>query len=126
MNRAPIAFFTYKRPLHTLKSLESLANNQGADRSELFIFSDDLDWCKHNLKFDASIHFVDVNQQQNFHLDLHLMSHCKSNVIANSSFSWWAAWLNQNRDKTIIAPKQWYANNAMSTKDLIPGTWIQL
>jgi hypothetical protein len=93
---------------------------------ELFVFSDDLDWCKHNLKFDAPIHFVDVNQQQNFHLDLCLMSHCKSNVVANSSFSWWAAWLNQNGDKTIVAPKQWYAQNALSTTDLIPGTWIQL
>lgn len=93
---------------------------------ELFVFSDDLEWCENNLKFDISTYYVDVNQQQNFHLDLYLMSHCRSNVIANSSFSWWAAWLNQNRDKTIIAPKEWFANNVMSSKDLIPDTWIQL
>jgi hypothetical protein len=90
---------------------------------EVFVFSDDLDWCKANLQLDDSIHFVDANQKQNFHLDMYLMSHCKHNVIANSSFSWWAAWLNQNQNKIVIAPQNWYSDKSLSTKDLIPSSW---
>jgi hypothetical protein len=59
---------------------------------------------------------------------MHLMSLCKHNVIANSSFSWWGAWLNNQHDKIIISPKQWYNNLEMNlqTKDLIPSEWIRI
>lgn len=90
---------------------------------EVFVFSDDLDWCKSNLKFDNIIHYVDANQKQNFHLDMFLMSHCKHNIIANSSFSWWAAWLNQYQSKIVVAPQNWFPNKALNTKDLIPASW---
>jgi len=90
---------------------------------EVFIFSDDLDWCKANLKLEDVVYYVDANQQQNFHLDMYLMSHCKHNVIANSSFSWWAAWLNQNKYKIVVAPANWYADKSLNTKDLIPTSW---
>jgi hypothetical protein len=56
------------------------------------------------------------------------MSHCKHNIIANSTFSWWGAWLNENPEKIIIAPKRWFANEEMQaqTQDLIPESWIRL
>jgi len=72
------------------------------------------------------MHFVDSNQKQNLHLDMVLMSHCKHNIIANSSFSWWAAWLNQNSDKMVIAPKKWFNDVSINTHDLIPSEWIKL
>ena len=91
---------------------------------EVFVFSDDLEWCKNNLKLEDKLHFLDVNQKTNFHMDMYLMSQCKHNVIANSSFSWWAAWLNQNKNKQVIAPQNWFANTSLNTKDLIPASWI--
>lgn len=93
---------------------------------EIFVFSDDLQWCKTHLEFTNSINFVDANEKENMHLDIFLMSICKHNIIANSSFSWWGAWLNQNPKKIVIAPQKWFANTALDTTDLIPKDWIKL
>lgn len=90
---------------------------------ELFVFSDDIPWCKENLKYNFPIHFVETH---NAHSDMYLMSLCKHNVIANSSFSWWGAWLNANPKKMVIAPKQWIADPSVNTKDVIPVSWIKL
>lgn len=89
----------------------------------LFVFSDDISWCRDNFKFDLPIEFVETN---NPHSDLYLMTQCKHNIIANSSFSWWGAWLNNYPDKIIVAPKQWFANKNIDTKDVIPKKWIML
>jgi hypothetical protein len=90
---------------------------------ELFIFSDDISWCRNNLTFCQPLHFVETNNAAS---DLYLMSQCRHNIIANSSFSWWGAWLNQNHDKIIIAPKQWIADKSVDTKDIIPESWVKL
>jgi hypothetical protein len=54
------------------------------------------------------------------------MSKCKNHIIANSSFSWWGAWLNPNKEKIVIAPKNWFANNKINTSDLVPKSWIRV
>ncbi len=92
----------------------------------LFVFSDDLEWCKNNFKFDLPINFVDSNDASNAHFDMHLMKHCKNAIIANSSFSWWAAWLNANPKKIIVAPIKWFNDASIDTSDLIPETWIKI
>lgn len=90
-----------------------------------FIFSDDMTWVKDNLDIGPSAFFIDHNTNQESYNDMRLMSACKHNIIANSSFSWWGAWLNQNAEKIVIAPKQWFSKST-DTSDLIPAAWVRL
>ena len=71
-----------------------------------FIFSDDIEWCKNNIKHPRSV-YVDINRDYQSFNDMRLMSICKHNIIANSSFSWWSSWLIQNKQKIVICPKKW-------------------
>jgi hypothetical protein len=89
-----------------------------------FVFSDDIQWCKSHFNSD-NFHFVQGNEGTNSYKDMQLMSYCKHNIIANSSFSWWGAWLNNNLGKIVIAPERWL-NVGYSTKDLIPEEWIKI
>ena len=89
-----------------------------------FIFSDDVDLVKKTFFFfnNEKYIFIDTNSPIN---DLNLMSKCKHFIIANSSFSWWAAWLSKNKHKIICAPKKW-VRAKISTSDLIPESWIKI
>lgn len=93
---------------------------------KVFIFSDDMNWVKGNLKLTNECVYVDFNTGENSVFDMYLMSQCKHNIIANSSFSWWGAWLNQNPHKTVIAPEKWFADKKLNTKDLIPNSWLKM
>ncbi len=96
----------------------------------LFVFSDDIGWTYGFLKFKHKIPvtYIDNNNvMDNTHLDFLLMRKCKHNIIANSTFSWWAAWLNENPDKLIFAPKEWYVGKLNdATMDLIPPNWFRI
>ncbi|AKF24141.1 hypothetical protein YH65_01015 [Sulfurovum lithotrophicum] len=94
--------------------------------THFFIFSDDLDWAKENLNFIENITFVSLDKDTPDHEEMYLMSQCKHNIIANSSFSWWGAWLNQNEDKIVVAPKKWFNDTTINTNDLVPKEWIRL
>lgn len=91
-----------------------------------FIFSDDIEWVKNNLKFEKPVDFVSGTISKTHFHDFYLMSACKHNIIANSSFSWWAAWLNPNPLKQVIAPARWFNNAKLNTTDLIPEGWHTL
>jgi hypothetical protein len=94
----------------------------------LVFFSDDITWVKEQFKsLKHPTIFVD-NNTDNGCIDMFLMSSCKHNIIANSSFSWWAAWLNKNQSKTVICPRKWFNDSEMQNeaKDLIPKEWIRL
>lgn len=90
------------------------------------VFSDDIAWVHRHFNLEYPTIVVDHNNLDSAHVDLHLMSLCKCNILANSTFSWWGAWLNSNLDKIVIAPKKWFKNSNNNTKDLIPGSWISL
>lgn len=92
---------------------------------EVFVFSDDPKWVQENLKTEFKTHYVTHNQDKNEE-DIRMMSLCHHNIIANSSFSWWGAWLNENPNKIVIAPKNWFKDTSKDTKDLIPLDWIRL
>jgi hypothetical protein len=93
-----------------------------------FIFSDDIEWCKENFSFiENKKKFVDHSYAGfKFSDYLQLMKLCKSFIIPNSTFAWWAAWLNENKNKTVIVPKKWMNDPAINTQDLIPPDWIQI
>lgn len=88
-----------------------------------YIFSDDIEWVKNNLKIDNKTVYVSNGSIQDYE-ELYLMSQCRHNIIANSSFSWWGAWLNKDVNKVVIAPKKW--DNSGKSNDIVPGSWIKL
>ncbi len=94
--------------------------------STFFVFSDDIQWAKDNLKINSNIIWVDGNDSSRNFEDIYLMSYCNHNIIANSSFSWWGAWLNDHKDKKIIAPKAWFYSNQFNVNDLCCQDWVLL
>ncbi|MBA3816486.1 MAG: alpha-1,2-fucosyltransferase, partial [Parachlamydiaceae bacterium] len=92
------------------------------------VFSNDIEWCKNNFT-NIAREFIFIEGEAHYH-DLYLMSMCKHNIICNSSFSWWGAYLNNNPDKIVVAPAKWfnplYEAKDNSTKDLIPEEWMRI
>lgn len=93
-----------------------------------FVFSDDIKWASENLEIPYGCHFISGNEGSKSYIDMQLMSQCRHHIIANSSFSWWGAWLNNKQNKLVVAPNQWFLDNKLNaqTKDLIPQSWIRI
>lgn len=91
---------------------------------KFLVFSDDLDWCKENFKGEK---FVFIENERDYY-EMYLMSLCTNNITSNSSFSWWGAWLNKNKDKVVVGPQNWFGNalQSLKTEDIIPDNWIRL
>jgi hypothetical protein len=110
---------------HTNLSLEYYKKALSlVDHTKVLIFSDEIEYCRENF-IDKKYFF---HYSEDDLLDLYLMSLCHNNIIANSTYSWWGAWLNKNKNKKIIAPKKWFgpSNSHFDTKDLIPESWIKI
>lgn len=92
----------------------------------LYIFSDDMPWTRRNLKFPYKCIYVGHNKGKNSYEDMRLMTYCNHNIIANSSFSWWGAWLNENPTKIVVAPKKWFNDESIIQTDATPKEWVRL
>lgn len=105
---------------HAIKHINDCVENP-----EFFVFSDDIEWAQRTFANYDIRAFVGHNNGARNYIDMQLMSLCKYNIIANSTFSWWAAWLNQNPGKIVISPQEWFVNG-QSSHDLIPPNWIKI
>lgn len=91
-----------------------------------FIFSDEPAAVMEAFSFDCPVTVVDINGPTEVHFDLSLMAACKHFVIANSSLSWWGAWLGAHNEKRVIAPEKWFLTEQKNTKDLLPDNWLRI
>jgi Glycosyl transferase family 11 len=106
------------------RSVARIAERVG--NPHLFLFSDDPEWVAANLRFEHPVTLVSEAAGHKEHEDLRLMSACRHHIIANSSFSWWGAWLNPRRDKVVIAPRRWMNDSRVDDRDVVPPTWIRV
>jgi hypothetical protein len=93
---------------------------------KFFVFSDDPEWAQDNLELPGQMVAIKHNLGTNDVEDLRLMQHCKHFIIANSSFSWWGAWLSVAPGKTVIAPSQWFRKDRSPSEDRIPSSWVRI
>jgi len=102
---------------------------QSVENPKYFVFSDDVDWVRKKWPYSLvpEPRFASNYSEVKDYHDMQVMAKCKHNITANSSFSWWGAWLNRNPNKIVISPDQWFKNKEMQNKthDLIPPTWIR-
>ena len=91
----------------------------------IFVFSDDIFWSKAHLDISNQVTWVPKGPEERDYEHLFLMTKCKHNIIANSSFSWWGAWLSRNPDKIVIAPRTWFRKKLYS-EDIVPASWVRL
>lgn len=113
----------FKRALNKMIETKSI--------KDVFVFTEDTEWVKEKFSdygLNLNYHFISeaLENHEDYH-ELYLMTQCKSNIISNSSFSWWGAYLNQNKDKTVIAPNKWTNTNTnIRFKDIVPSEWVEI
>jgi hypothetical protein len=114
-----------QEPEYYISALELLKSGRAIE--QIFVFSDDIAWCKNNLSFTIPYYFMDYEAGENKYVtDLHLMSLCKHFIISNSTFGWWAAWLSNSKGKMVFAPANWYKDTSFNSADIIPSDWIKI
>lgn len=105
-------------------ALGRLVELTGERTLELFVFSNDIDWCRRELQLGQRTSFVEGNSGP---VDMHLMKRCRHHIVANSSFSWWGAWLSDHPGKVVIAPRTWFSDAAADAEiEIVPPSWVRL
>ena len=107
------------------RAAELVAERAGGDPL-VFVFSDDPAWAAANLKLGLRLRIVDHNGSDRAAEDLRLMAACRHHILANSSFSWWGAWLNPSADKIVVAPRPWFRDPSLDDSTIVPDRWIRL
>jgi Glycosyl transferase family 11 len=119
---AASAYFHTCQPAYYKRAMDKMLEHE--PHAEFFVFSDDMAWSREHIRPHRPLHFVDLNAPAS--VDLHLLSSCSHHIMANSSFSWWGAWLNDSPTKRVIAPVLWFKDPSIDTRDLLPSTWQRL
>jgi Glycosyl transferase family 11 len=119
------------RSVHGVCDLDYYARAMAAIEARVaapsyFVFSDDPDWTRANLISAHPMTFITANPGARAYRDMRLMSLCQHHIIANSSFSWWGAWLNPQAAKIVVAPSQWFAGGHNDARDLLPASWLRV
>ena len=98
---------------------------KSVENPEFFVFSDDIQWAKENIALGPRCRYIDHNKGEDAHNDMRLMSLCRHHIVANSSFSWWGAWLNPDPRKIVVAPERWFAAD-WDSSDIVPQCWTRI
>ena len=112
-------------PDYYTAALEHVTDQTG-EQPVIYAFSDDPTWVRKNLSLPAEIRVVNHNGPERNYEDLRLMSACRHHIIANSSFSWWGAWLNPDPARIVVAPARWYADLRFENPDIWPANWVKI
>ena len=112
-------------PTSTAAPRNSSPERVGGDPT-FFVFSDDPAWAAENLRLGFPMQVVAHNGRERATEDLRLMAACRHHILANSSFSWWGAWLNPSPDKIVVAPQPWFRDPAMDESTIVPERWLRL
>jgi hypothetical protein len=111
-------------PEYYTNAVEYLVERFG--QIQVFAFSDEPDWVKQNIHLPVPLTIIERQNPSSDVEDMFLISTCHHHIIANSTFSWWGAWLSQHPEKTVIAPNKWFKDQSVNTKDLLPQEWIRI
>jgi len=103
-----------------------VALRERTDHPRFFVFSDDPGWARAEFGSEGSITVVEINGADRNYEDLRLMSSCRHHVIANSTFSWWGAWLGAHAGQVVVAPKTWFASGDRDSRDICPASWLRV
>ncbi|HMO78953.1 MAG TPA: alpha-1,2-fucosyltransferase [Candidatus Paceibacterota bacterium] len=125
LNKNNIKLFHICDKKYYIDSINQIINLKKEKNTDFFIFTDDIKWAKENLSEIEKIFFISDKKLQEYE-EIYLMSVCKNNIISNSTFAWWGAWLNKNGDKIVIAPKYWFKNKLTTNTNIIPKEWITI
>jgi hypothetical protein len=122
------AFFNKTMGVCSMEYYQAGASHiaQNVKSPRYYVFTDDPDWAKKNFNLPGEVQVVDHNLGKADYEDLRLMSSCRHLIIANSSFSWWAAWLAGYPHKIVVAPKQWFQSETWADVDRVPAAWVRL
>lgn len=118
------AFHGTCSPAYYRGAVERILMQSGRNHT-VYLFSDDCSWARDNITLPCEVRVVDHNDMTTAHEDMRLMSLCDHQVASNSTFSWWAAWLNTNSHKMVIVPRKWFADPSADDSDIIPSDWIR-
>ncbi|MBP7211209.1 alpha-1,2-fucosyltransferase [bacterium] len=116
--------YAHCSPEYYVKAVDYIAQKYPNPR--VYVFSDDLKWAAQNIDLPYTCEYVGHNIGKASFEDMRLMSNCKHNVIANSTFSWWGAWLNENPEKIVVAPDKWFQDSSIIQTDIYPKNWVRL